>query len=168
MQQSFAHPEMPDQVACEWDLQSWQHADEKYDPKTLKTALRERGLHSTKSTGGRYYWQGLGLKDSSPKNGLFGWSESEESGPSGPSGPKSNIFSRRENTSQKTWNSRPLTSTTSTSELEFESESGGTSTQEIELPFCGGCLDRGVETPAMFEFDEIMYCKECYEEVRRV
>src|SRR5262249_23990225 len=88
---------------------------EKYDPKTLKNALRERGLHSEKSTGGRYYWQGIGLKDGGSKDGLFGWSESEESGPSGP---ESNIFSRRENTSQKTWNSRPPMSTMSTSELE--------------------------------------------------
>src|SRR5256884_1842383 len=118
-------------------FESWcEQNGEKYDPKTLKTALRERGLHSTKSTGGRYYWQGIGLKDSGPKNGLFAWNELEEndeSGPSGPSGPKSNIFHATENTSQKTWNLGPLTSTTSTFELENENEKSTRSTQESDF-----------------------------------
>src|SRR5579872_3510305 len=101
-------------------FESWCNDNgEKYDPKTLRNALRERGLHSTKSTGGRYYWQGIGIIDS---------------GPSGPSGPKNEVITRGENTNQKTSNSRQPTSTMSTSELEFENESGGTSTQESGIP----------------------------------
>jgi putative DNA primase/helicase len=32
---------------------------------------------------------------------------------------------------------------------------------------CSGCLDQGVETPATFEFDEIMYCSACYERLMK-
>jgi len=116
-------------------FESWCNDNgEKYDPRTLRNALRERGLHSTKSTGGRYYWQGIGIIDS---------------GPSGPSGPKNEVILRGENTSQKTLNSGPPTSTTSTSELEFENESGGTSTQESDGS--GNVLDEHQQLFAQYQ-----------------
>ena len=36
-----------------------------------------------------------------------------------------------------------------------------------EIPLCGRCLDQRVDTPAVKEYDGVMYCQKCHEEVSK-
>jgi P4 family phage/plasmid primase-like protien len=117
---------------------------EKSDVKDLKTSLKERGYQSRRGTGGIWIWPGIGMVSDSDVVTV--------------SDGKSNFFSRRENTSQKTMNLPSLTVTTSLVEHEFEKISDGTVTKS---PPDRECIKCGVRDWKWHEILEDYFCGGC-------